>query len=51
MDTCDANKSVADMKDYQYERNRDYFVVGECVQFLFTSCEGSLNEQVSAANE
>ena len=25
--------------------------VGECVRFLFTSCEGSLNERVSAANE
>ena len=25
-------------------RNRDYFMVGECVRFLFTSCEGSLNE-------
>ena len=31
--------------------NRDYFMVGECVGFLFTSCEGSLNERVSAANE
>ena len=31
--------------------NRDYFMVGECVRFLFTSCEGSLNERVSAANE
>ena len=30
---------------------REYFMVGECVRFLFTSCEGSLNEQVSAANE
>ena len=29
----------------------DYFMVGECVRFLFTSCEGSLNERVSAANE
>ena len=26
-------------------------MVGECVRFLFTSCEGSLNERVSAANE
>ena len=25
-------------------------MVGECVRFLFTSCEGSLNERVSAAN-
>ena len=25
--------------------NRDYFMVGECVRFLFTSCEGSLNEE------
>ena len=24
---------------------RDYFMVGECVRFLFTSCEGSLNER------
>ena len=32
-------------------RYRDYFMVGECVRFLFTSCEGSLNERVSAANE
>ena len=31
--------------------NRDYFMVGKCVRFLFTSCEGSLNERVSAANE
>ena len=31
--------------------NRDYFMVGECVRFLFTSCEGSLDERVSAANE
>ena len=31
--------------------NRDYFMVGECVRFLFTSCEGSLNKRVSAANE
>ena len=31
--------------------NRDYFMVGECIRFLFTSCEGSLNERVSAANE
>ena len=30
---------------------RDYFLVGECVRFLFTSCEGSLDERVSAANE
>ena len=30
---------------------RDYFMVGECVRFLFTSCERSLNERVSAANE
>ena len=30
---------------------RDYLMVGECVRFLFTSCEGSLNERVSAANE
>ena len=30
---------------------RDYFMVGECVRFLLTSCEGSLNERVSAANE
>ena len=38
----------------QWERYRDYFMVGECVRFLkdrFTSCEGSLNERVSAANE
>ena len=28
---------------------RDYFMVGECVRFLFTSCEGSLNERVSLA--
>ena len=32
-------------------RYRDYFMVGECVRLLFTSCEGSLNERVSAANE
>ena len=31
--------------------NIDYFMVGECVRFLFTSCERSLNERVSAANE
>ena len=30
---------------------RDYFMVGECERFLFTSCERSLNERVSAANE
>ena len=35
----------------RYSRNRDYFMVGECVRCLFTSCEGSLNERVSAANE
>ena len=35
----------------KYKINRDYFMVGECVRFLFTSCEGSLNERVSAANE
>ena len=29
--------------------NIDYFMVGECVRFLFTSCEGSLDERVSAA--
>ena len=34
-----------------YKIYRDYFMVGECVRFLFTSCEGSLNERVSAANE
>ena len=34
-----------------YRLYRDYFMVGECVRFLFTSCEGSLNERVSAANE
>ena len=31
-----------------------YFMVGECVRFLFTSCdtcERSLNKRVSAANE
>ena len=27
--------------------NRDCFLVSECVQFLFTICEGSLDEQVS----
>ena len=37
--------------DHQHVRYRDYFMVGECVRFLFTSCEGSLNERVSAANE
>ena len=26
--------------------NRDYFMVSECVRFLFTSCEGSSNERV-----
>ena len=31
--------------------HRDYFMVGECVRFLFTSCERLLNERVSAANE
>ena len=31
--------------------DKDYFMVGECVRFLFTSCEGSLNERVSATNE
>ena len=31
---------------YRFE-NRDYFMVGECVRFLFTSCEGSLNERVA----
>ena len=38
---------------YSFKRkdHRDYFMVGECVRFLFTSCEGSLNERVSAANE
>ena len=35
----------------QWERYRDYFMVGESVRFFFTSCEGSLNERVSAANE
>ena len=30
---------------------RDSFMVGECVRFLFTSCERSLNERVRAANE
>ena len=33
-----------------YGGDTDYFMVGECVRFLFTSCEGSLNERVSAAN-
>ena len=27
--------------------NRDYFMVGECVRFLSTSCEGSLDGRVS----
>ena len=35
----------------KYPLYRDYFMVGECVRFLFTSCEGSLNERVSTANE
>ena len=26
-------------------------MVGECVRFLFTSCEGLLNERVNAAND
>ena len=30
---------------------RDFLIVGECVRFLFTTCEGSLDERVSAANE
>ena len=30
---------------------RDYWMVGECVRFLCTSCERLLNERVSAANE
>ena len=30
---------------------RDYFMAGECVRFLFMSCERLLNERVSAANE
>ena len=25
--------------------NKDYFLVGECVRFLFTSCEGSLTNE------
>ena len=35
--------------------SRDYFMVGECVRFLFTSCEGSVkrtserSERVSLA--
>ena len=33
------------------KKYRDYFMVGECVRFLFTSCKGSLSERVSAANE
>ena len=32
-----------------YAIYRDYFMVGECVRFLFTSCEGLLNERVSLA--
>ena len=39
------------LKYLQQIINRDYFMVGECVRFLFTSCERSLNERVSAANE
>ena len=31
--------------------NTDYFMVGECVRFLSTSCEGSLDGRVSAANK
>ena len=31
--------------------NRDYFMVGECVRFLFTSCERLLSERLSALNE
>ena len=38
-------------KEINCAEHRDYFMVGECVRFLFTSCEGSLNERVSAANE
>ena len=34
-----------------YSLYRDYLMVGECVRFLFTSCEGSLDERVSAVNE
>ena len=46
---CRARKYGYTSKSYSI--NRDYFMVGECVRFLFTSCEGSLNERVSAANE
>ena len=34
-----------------YTIYRDYFMVGECIRFLITSCEESLDERVSAANE
>ena len=44
------NKNVQ-MDESANSINRDCFMVGECVRFLFTSCEGSLNERVSAANE
>ena len=43
-------KFVLQSPDKRY-RYRDYFMIGERVRFLFTSCEGSLNERVSAANE
>ena len=47
--TC-ALLAVCKFRQYQADQ-REYIAVGECVQFLFTSCEGSLNERVSAANE
>ena len=43
---CTISKTIFTHNGY-----RDYFMVGEYVRFLFTSCEGSLNERVSAANE
>ena len=31
-----------------YYGNRDYFMVGECVRFLFTSCEESKTHSFAA---
>ena len=48
---CILNRCALVTKASTKISNRDYFMAGECVRFLFTSCEGSLNERVSAANE
>ena len=49
--TVSAALCVSAISHIHYYINRNYFMVGECVRFLFTSCEGSFNKRTSERSE